>query len=47
MINHLMYMDDIKIFAKNGKEFESLIKTIRIFSEDIVMLMKKNEKDKH
>ena len=23
--NHLMYMDDIKLFAKNGKELETLI----------------------
>ena len=28
-----MYMDDIKIFAKNEKELKSLIHTIRIYSE--------------
>ena len=27
MINHLMYMDDIKHFAKNEKELETLIHT--------------------
>ena len=29
-INHLMYMDDIKLFAKNEKELETLIHTVRI-----------------
>ena len=30
-----MYMDDIKVFAKNEKEFETLIHTVRIYSQDI------------
>ena len=34
-INHLMYMDDIKLFTKYEKELENLIQTIRIFSQDI------------
>ena len=34
MINHLMYMDDIKLFAINEKEQETLIHTIRIYSQD-------------
>ena len=34
-INHLMYMDDIKLFAKNEKEQETLIHTVRIYSQDI------------
>ena len=29
--NHLMYMDNIKLFAKNEKELEILIQTIRIY----------------
>ena len=29
-INHLMYMDDIKLFAKNEKELETLIHAVRI-----------------
>ena len=33
-INHLMYMDNIKLFAKNEKELETLIKTIRIHRQD-------------
>ena len=31
-VNHLMYMDDIKPFAKNEKELETLIHTVRIYS---------------
>ena len=36
-INHLMYMDDIKLFAKKEKELETLIHTVRIYSQDIGM----------
>ena len=34
-INHLMYMDDIKLFAKNEKELETLIHAVRIYSQNI------------
>ena len=36
IINHIMYMDDIKIFVKNEKELETLTQTI-IYSWDIRM----------
>ena len=36
-VNHLMYMDDIKLFAKNEKELETLIHPVRIYSQDIGM----------
>ena len=36
-INHLMYMDDIKLFDKNEKELEALIQTMRTYSRDIGM----------
>ena len=36
-INHLMYMDDIKLFAKNEKELETLIQAVRIYSQYIWM----------
>ena len=36
-INHLMYMDDVKLFAKNEKELETLIHAVRIYSRDIGM----------
>ena len=32
-----MYMDDIKLFAKNEKELENLILEVRIYSQDIGM----------
>ena len=32
-----MYMNDIKLFAKNEKELETLIKAVRIYSHDIGM----------
>ena len=38
--NHLMYMDGIKLFIKKKKEekeLETLIKTIRIYSQHIGM----------
>ena len=36
-INQLMYMDDIKLSAKNEKELETLIHAVRIYSQDIGM----------
>ena len=36
-INHLLFMDDLKLFAKNEKEIDSLVQTVRIFSDDIGM----------
>ena len=36
-VNHLFYMDDLKIYACSDKEMESFVNTIRIFSEDISM----------
>ena len=32
-----MYVDDLNIFAKNEKELEILVQTIRIYSQDIGM----------
>ena len=32
-----MYMEDIKLFAKKEKEQETLIHTVRIYSQDIGM----------
>ena len=34
-IKHLMYMDEIKLFAKNEKELEILIENVRIYNQDI------------
>ena len=32
-----MYMDDIKLFAKNEKELKTLKQTVRIYSEGVGM----------
>ena len=34
-INHLLFMDDIKLYSKSEKALDSLIQTVRIFSDDI------------
>ena len=36
-INHLMYMDNIKLFANNEKELETWIQTIEIYCQVIGM----------
>ena len=36
-INHLMFMDDIKLYGKSIKEIDTLIQTVRIVSGDIRM----------
>ena len=34
-INHLLFMDDLKLYIRNEKELDSFVQTIRIFSKDI------------
>lgn len=36
-INYHLIIDDLKLFAKSEDQLESLIKTVRIFSDDIKM----------
>ena len=36
-INHLMFMDDIKLFRRGTKEIDTLVQTVRIVSGDIRM----------
>ena len=36
-INHLLFMDDLKLFAKNEKEIDTSVQTVRIFGDDIGM----------
>ena len=36
-INHLLFMDDLKLYSKSEKALDSLIQTVRIFSTDIGM----------
>ena len=36
-INHLLYMDDLKLYGKTKSDIESLINTVRLLSDDISM----------
>ena len=36
-INHLLFMDDLKLYSHNEKELDLLVQTIYIFSKDIGM----------
>ena len=36
-INHLLFMDDLKLYNRNEKGLGTLVQTIRVFSEDIGM----------
>lgn len=36
-MNHLLYMDDLKLYGKTKAELEALVNTVRIFTNDIKM----------
>ena len=36
-VNHLLFMDDLKLFAKDEMEIDSLVRTVCVLSEDIGM----------
>ena len=36
-INNLLFMDDLKLYSRSEKGLDSLIQTLRVLSEDIVM----------
>ena len=36
-VNHLLFMDDLKLFGKNEDQIDSLVQTVQLFSEDIGM----------
>ena len=36
-INHLLFMDDLKLFAKNEDQIDNLVNAVRVCSEDIKM----------
>ena len=36
-INHLLFMDDLKLYSRSEKGLESFVQTVRVFSEDIGM----------
>ena len=37
LINHLLFMDDLKLYGKNEKQVDTLVNTVRVFSKDIGM----------
>ena len=36
-VNHVFYMDDVKLYAKNDKQLEGLLQTVKMLSDDINM----------
>ena len=36
-INHLLFMDDLKLYSPSEKRLDSLVQTVRVFSEDVGM----------
>ena len=36
-LDHLLFMDDLKLYSRSDKGLDSLIQTVHIFSEDIGM----------
>ena len=34
-INHLLFMDDLKLYSRSEKGLDSLLQTVHVFSEDI------------
>ena len=32
IVNYLLFMDDLKLYASNGKSYESLIQTVRVMT---------------
>ena len=37
LINHIFYMDDLKLYARNNRQLECLVNTVDLFSRDIQM----------
>ena len=36
-INHLLFMDDLKLYGKNEQEINALVQLVRIMSKDVGM----------
>ena len=37
VVNHLLFMDDVKLYGKSEKQVDTLLNTVRVFSQDIGM----------
>ena len=42
-LNHLVYMDDVKLYGKSQQEIESLVHTVNIFFDDLCMQIGVNQ----
>ena len=42
-LNHLLFMDDLKLFSKSEEQMDTLVRTVHVFNTDIGMefVMKK------
>ena len=36
-LNHLLFIDDLKLFSKCGKQIDKLVRTVHVFSDDTRM----------
>ena len=36
-LNHLLFMDDMKLFSKSEEQMDTLVKTVHVFTTDIGM----------
>ena len=36
-INHLLFMDDLKLYGKSENEIKGLVSTVQVFSQDLGM----------
>jgi len=43
-VNHLLYLDDIKLYAKSRPKLESLLHSVEIFSNEIRIVFRFNVK---
>lgn len=43
LVQHLFYMDDLKLYAKKENDLESIISTVHLFSVDIEMTINLNK----
>ena len=34
-LNHLLFMDDLKLFSKSEEQMDTLVRTVHVFSNDI------------
>ena len=37
MVNHLLFMDDLKLYGSCGKELESVVVVVNMFFDDVEM----------